>query len=138
MAETIDGQTETLLPYKNQYLWNLNYILLNRSTLLLSNSIFPFSIWRHVANLFKTSEYLSKYWWTRDAHQCQLTSQEHCTNQVTITLMTTLLPDQVTFYFSFEGDSYCYRKPNLFIFISAKEFSFPHFTFNLLKIFTKF
>ena len=27
------------------------------------------------------------------------TSQEHCTNQVTITLMTTLLPDQVTFIF---------------------------------------
>ena len=28
-----------------------------------------------------------------------VTSQEHCTNQVTITLMTTLLPDQVTFIF---------------------------------------
>ena len=27
------------------------------------------------------------------------TSQEHCTYQVTITLMTTLLPDRVTFIF---------------------------------------
>ena len=42
------------------------------------------------------------------------------------------------FYFSFEGDGYRFRKPNLFIFISAREFSFLHFTFNLLKIFTKF
>ena len=29
----------------------------------------------------------------------QLTSQEHCTNQVAITLMTKLLPDLVTFIF---------------------------------------
>ena len=42
------------------------------------------------------------------------------------------------FYFSFEGDSYRSRKLNLFVFISAREFWFPHFTFNLLKIFTKF
>ena len=42
------------------------------------------------------------------------------------------------FCFSFEGDSYCFRKPNLFIFISAREFSFLHCAFNLLKIFTKF
>ena len=42
------------------------------------------------------------------------------------------------FYSSFEGDSYRFRKPNLFIFISAREFSFLHFPFNLLKNFTKF
>ena len=42
------------------------------------------------------------------------------------------------FYFLFEGDSYHFRQPNLFISISAREFSFPHFTFNLLKIFKKF
>ena len=41
------------------------------------------------------------------------------------------------FYFLFERDSCCLRKPSLFIFISAREFSFLHFTFNLLKIFTK-
>ena len=38
------------------------------------------------------------------------------------------------FYFSFKGDSYCFRKPNLFIFIPTREFSFLHFAFNLLKI----
>ena len=67
-----------------------------------------------------------------------LTSQGHFTNQVKITLMTTLLPDQLTFYFLFEGDSYCFRTPNLFVFISAREFSFPRFSFHLFKIFTKF
>ena len=34
------------------------------------------------------------YYITQSVH-----SQEHCTNQVTITLMMTLLPDQVTFIF---------------------------------------
>ena len=42
------------------------------------------------------------------------------------------------FYFSFEGDSYRFSKSNLFIFILAREFSSLHFTFTLLKIFTKF
>ena len=34
------------------------------------------------------------YYITQSVH-----SQEHCTNQVTITLMMTLLPDRVTFIF---------------------------------------
>ena len=42
------------------------------------------------------------------------------------------------FYFSFEGDSYRFRKPNLFFFISTKDFSFPQFAFTLLKMFAKF
>ena len=42
------------------------------------------------------------------------------------------------FYFSFKGDSYHFRKPNLFIFISAREFSFLHFAFSLLKILQNF
>ena len=64
-------------------------------------------------------------------------SQEHCTNQVTITLMLTLLADWVTFIFLLR-EIVTASKPNLFIFISAREFSFPYFAFNLLKIFMKF
>ena len=65
--------------------------------------------------------------------------QEHCTDQVAITLMMTLLPDRVTFIFpSREIVIYRFRKPIFFIFLSAREFSFPYFAFNLLKIFAKF
>ena len=41
------------------------------------------------------------------------------------------------FYLSFEGDSYRFRnvRPDLFISISARDFSYPHFTLNLLKLF---
>ena len=42
------------------------------------------------------------------------------------------------FYFSFQGDSYRFGKPDLFISISAYDFSMPHFAFILLKVFTKF
>ena len=53
----------------------------------------------------------------------QVGSQEHCTNQVTITLMTTLLPNQVTLIFPLR---------------EIVRRSFLHFAFNLLKTFTKF
>ena len=50
--------------------------------------------------------------------QCKLLllyNQEHCTDQVTITLMTTLLPDWATFIFPLKeivklGYSYRFRK----------------------------
>ena len=77
---------------------------------------------KHKYNIYDTFNVLSN-------------SQEHCTNH------GNNYPDddivtQFNFYFSFKGD-YRFKKPNLFIFISTREFSFPHFAFNLLKIFTK-
>ena len=58
-------------------------------------------------------------------------SQERCTNQGTVTLMTTLLPDWVTYIFPSReiDDSYRLSKQNLFIFISVREFSFYSFCF---------
>ena len=54
------------------------------------------------------------------------------------TLMTTLLPDWVTFiYLPFKGDSYKASLNQIYFHFSTREFSFPHFAFNLLKIFTK-
>ena len=55
------------------------------------------------------------------------------------TLMTTLLPDWVTFIYpsTFKGDSYKASLNQIYFHFSAREFSFPHFAFNLLKIFTK-
>ena len=53
------------------------------------------------------------------------------------TLMTTFVTRLGNFYLSFKGDSYKASLNQIYFHFSAREFSFPHFAFNLLKIFTK-
>ena len=66
------------------------------------------------------------------------TSQEHCTVQVTTPLLTTLLPDRVTFIFPSREIVTALGNRIYFFFISTKDVSFPQFAFTLLKMFAKF
>ena len=80
-----------------------------------------------------TWRYAMQYGWVRYLYQSG-TLYQSGNNYFDDDIITRLS----NYYFYFKGDSYRFRKPNLFIFISARDFSFPHFAFTLLKNFKKF